>query len=173
MTIYKINHKQPSIDSSAFIAPEATVIGDVHIGKSCSVWAGAVIRADNDRVVIGDETNIQEGAVLHVDAGKPINIGKGVSIGHQAMLHGCTVGDGSLIGIKAVILDNAKIGKNCLVGAGALVTEGKEFPDGSLIIGSPAKALKTVTPEQLKAIADNAALYAKHAAEYLAHLEKA
>ena len=172
MTIYKINNKQPVIDQSAFVAPEATVIGDARIGKGCTVWAGVVIRADNDKITIGDETNVQEGAVLHVDAGVPMTIGKGVSIGHQAMLHGCTVGDGSLIGIQAVILNNAKIGKNCLVGAGALVTEGKEFPDGSLIIGSPAKVVKELSPEQIKGLADNAALYVKHAANYLANLEK-
>lgn len=171
MTIYKIKGTQPTIDESSFIAPEATVIGLARIGARVSVWPGAVIRADNEPIVIGDESNVQEGAILHVDAGKPMHIGKGVTIGHQAMLHGCTVGDGSLIGIQAVVLNGAVIGKNCLVAAGALVTENKVFPDGSLIMGSPAKAVKALTPEAMAGLAFNAATYVQHTASYRETLE--
>jgi carbonic anhydrase/acetyltransferase-like protein (isoleucine patch superfamily) len=173
MTIYKIKGLAPSIDDSAFIAPEATVIGQARIGARVSIWPGAVVRADNEPITIGDESNVQEGAVLHVDAGKPLVIGQGVTIGHQAMLHGCTVGDGSLIGIQAVILNGAVIGKNCLVAAGALVTENKVFLDGSLIMGSPAKAVKELTPEAIAGMAANTATYVQHTANYRATLEGA
>lgn len=171
MTIYKMKGLQPSIAETAFIAPEATVIGQAKIGDRVSVWPGAVIRADNEPITIGDESNVQEGTVLHVDAGKPMAIGKGVTIGHQAMLHGCTIGDGSLIGIQAVILNGAVIGKNCLVAAGALVTENKVFPDGSLIMGSPAKAVKELSPEAIEGLAANTATYVRHAENYRETLE--
>lgn len=171
MTIYKIKGMQPSIDASSFVAPEATVIGQAKIGARVSVWPGAVIRADNEPITIGNESNVQEGAILHVDAGKPMTIGQGVTIGHQAMLHGCTVGDGSLIGIQAVILNGAVIGKNCLVAAGALITENKIFPDGSLIMGSPAKAVKELTPEAIAGMAANTATYVQHTSNYRETLE--
>jgi carbonic anhydrase/acetyltransferase-like protein (isoleucine patch superfamily) len=129
-------------DDSAWVAPTAVLVGDVRLGTQVSVWYGAVVRGDNTPILIGARSNIQENAVLHSDPGKPLTIGEGCTIGHQAMLHGCTIGDNSLIGIGAIVLNGARIGNNCLVGAGALVTEGKEFPDGSLIVGSPAKAIR-------------------------------
>jgi carbonic anhydrase/acetyltransferase-like protein (isoleucine patch superfamily) len=171
MTIYKINGKQPVIHESAFVAPEATVIGQVTLGAHVSVWPGAVIRADNEKISIGDESNVQEGAILHVDPGKPLSIGSGVTIGHQAMLHGCTIGDGTLIGIQAVVLNGAVIGKNCLVGAGSLVTENKVFPDGSLIIGSPAKVVRELADEAIAGLATNAANYVRHTENYRGSLE--
>jgi carbonic anhydrase/acetyltransferase-like protein (isoleucine patch superfamily) len=136
------------------VADTATLIGKVTLAPNSSIWFGATIRGDNERITIGENSNVQEGTVMHTDMGYPLTLGKNVTVGHQAMLHGCTVGDGSLIGIQAVILNGAKIGAGCLVGAGALVTEGKEFPDNSLIIGSPAKAVRTLTAE------DNARLLA-------------
>jgi len=171
MTLYRVKGFGPTVHDTAFIAPEATVIGQATIGARASVWPGAVVRADNEPITVGDESNVQEGAVLHVDAGKPLFIGRGVTIGHQAMLHGCTVGDGSLIGIQAVVLNGAVIGKHCLVAAGALVTENKVFPDGVLIMGSPAKAVRELSPEALAALAENAATYVAHAASYLESLE--
>jgi carbonic anhydrase/acetyltransferase-like protein (isoleucine patch superfamily) len=138
-----------------WIAPNAYVIGDVTMGCDVGVWFAATIRGDNEPVQIGDRTNIQEGAVLHSDPGAPLTIGADVTIGHRAIVHGCTVGDNSLIGMGATILNNAKIGKNCIVGANALVTEGKVFPDNSLITGAPAKAIRTIdAAKDLKASAD-------------------
>ena len=138
MAIYQLGDLVPEIDPTAFIAPEATIIGKVIVGTYSTVWAGVVIRGDNEPITIGNSTNIQEGAVLHVDKGFPLTLGNDVTIGHQVMLHGCTIEDGALIGIQAVILNNAVIGKESLVGAGAVVTEGKVFPPRSLILGSPA-----------------------------------
>lgn len=149
MTIYKLDDKTPSVDPSAFVAREATVIGSVVLSENTSVWPGAVLRGDNEPITIGRNSNVQEGAVLHTDPGAPLQVGEGVTVGHQAMLHGCTIGDGSLIGIQAVVLNKAVIGKNCLVGAGAIVTEGKEFPDGSLILGAPAKAVRQLDAEMI------------------------
>jgi carbonic anhydrase/acetyltransferase-like protein (isoleucine patch superfamily) len=145
MSIYQLGDHVPEIDASSFVADSATVIGKVSLHANTTVWFGATLRGDNERITIGENSNVQEGTVMHTDMGYPLTVGKNVTIGHQVMLHGCTIGDGSLIGIQAVILNGAKIGKNCLVGAGALVTEGKEFPDNSLIIGSPAKAVRTLT----------------------------
>lgn len=170
MTIYRINDQQPLVPPSAFVAREAVVTGNVELGEHCSVWAGAVLRADNDAIRIGDRSNVQEGAILHVDPGKPLRVGAGVTIGHQAMLHGCTIGDGALIGIQAVILNGAVIGKNCLVGAGALVTENKVFPDGSLIMGAPAKVVRELSEEAIAGLQANAATYVRHAQNYRAHL---
>ena len=149
MTCYALGDLTPNIDPSAFVAAEATLIGAVTLGAGASVWPGAVIRADNEPIAVGENTSIQEGAVLHVDAGRPLRIGRNVTVGHQAMLHGCTVGDGSLIGIQAVVLNRAVIGKDCLVGAGAIVTEGKVFPDRSLILGAPAKVVRELGDEDL------------------------
>lgn len=172
MAVYQVKGMRPVIGAGTFVAPEATVIGQARIGERASVWPGAVIRADNEPIVIGDESNVQEGAVLHVDVGKPMHIGRRVTIGHQAMLHGCTVGDGSLIGIQAVVLNGAVIGKNCLVAAGALVTENKVFPDGSLIMGSPAKAVRELTVEAVAGLTTSAANYVQHAQTYLSSLER-
>jgi carbonic anhydrase/acetyltransferase-like protein (isoleucine patch superfamily) len=130
------------------------------------------IRGDNEQITIGEDTNIQENSVLHADPGFPLTLGKGVSIGHQAMIHGCTVGDGSLIGIQAVILNNAKIGRNCLVGAGALITEGKEFPDNSLILGAPAKVARTLSDEEVARLAEISASYVQRAQDFRAKLKR-
>src|SRR5437763_85459 len=134
MTIYRLDNNTPEIPDTAFVAPEAVLIGKVRLGQRTSVWFGAVLRGDNEPIVIGDDSNVQECAVLHTDPGHAVEIGRRVTIGHQAMLHGCIVGDGALIGIQAVILNGAVIGRECLVGAGAIVTEGKSFPDRSLIL---------------------------------------
>ncbi|MBS0475266.1 MAG: gamma carbonic anhydrase family protein [Proteobacteria bacterium] len=171
MTIYKIGASTPEIHETAYVAAEATITGQVKLGARTSVWPGAVIRADNDTISIGDRSNVQEGAILHVDPGKPLAIGDGVTIGHQAMLHGCTIGAGSLIGIQAVVLNGAVIGKNCLVGAGALVTENKTFPDGSLIMGTPAKLVRELTPQAIEELRTNAETYVRHADNYRQNLE--
>ena len=139
MAIYSLGDRTPKIDPSCFVAGSASVIGSVELAADVSVWFGAVARGDVERITLGRGSNVQDGAVLHADVGKPLVIGEYVTIGHQAMLHGCTVGDGALIGIQAVVLNGAVIGRNCLVGAGAIVTENKVFPDNSLIIGAPAK----------------------------------
>lgn len=159
MTLYQFKDKTPVIAPSAYVANEAVVIGDVRLGENVSVWPGAVLRGDNEPIVLGDNSNAQEGAVFHTDPGYPLTVGKNVTIGHQAMLHGCTVGDGSLIGIQAVVLNGAVIGAESLVGAGALVTEGKSFPPRSLIIGSPAKAIRTLTDDDIAGLQRNAQNY--------------
>lgn len=147
MAIYEFEGQRPEIHDSVYVAEDATVIGKVALGEGASVWSQAVLRGDNELIEIGSGSNVQEGAVLHTDPGFPMRIGTDVTIGHQAMLHGCTVGEGSLIGIQAVVLNGAKIGRNCVVGAGAIVTENKEFPDNSLIIGAPAKVVRELTEE--------------------------
>jgi len=159
MTIYQLGEHAPEIDASAFVADNATLIGKVTLQANSSVWFGATIRGDNERITIGENSNVQEGTVMHTDMGYPLTLGKNVTVGHQAMLHGCTVGDGSLIGIQAVIIYGAKIGKGCLVGAGALVTEGKEFPDNSLIVGSPARAVRTLDEEAVSGLRRSAEKY--------------
>lgn len=171
MALFKIKDKQPQIAPDVWVAHSAEVIGDVVLGARSSVWSGVVIRGDNERIQIGADTNIQESAILHSDPGSPLTIGDRVTVGHQAMLHGCTVGDGSLIGIAAVVLNGARIGKNCLVGAGALVTENKEFPDGHLIVGSPAKAIRPLTPEQIQGLEGSAKHYVANAANFKSSLE--
>ncbi|MDP3669216.1 MAG: gamma carbonic anhydrase family protein [Telluria sp.] len=172
MAIYQLGEHAPDIDASAYVADSATVIGKVTLGANASVWFGVTIRGDNERITIGANSNVQEGSVMHTDMGFPLTLGSGVTVGHQAMLHGCSVGDGSLIGIQAVILNGAVIGKGCLVGAGALVTEGKQFPDYSLIIGSPAKAVRTLTEEDLARLQGNAASYAARAQVFKTDLKR-
>ena len=172
MALYRIGDDAPRVAPDAWVAESAAVVGRVALGAGASVWYGAVLRGDNEWITIGERSNIQDGSVLHTDMGSPLTIGTDVTVGHQVMLHGCTVGDGSLIGIQAVVLNGAKIGRNCLVGAGALVTEGKEFPDGSLIVGSPAKAIRTLSPEQQERIAHGAEHYIENAARYRAGLRK-
>jgi carbonic anhydrase/acetyltransferase-like protein (isoleucine patch superfamily) len=172
MAIYQLGEDAPEIDACAWIAESATLIGKVTIGANASVWFGATLRGDNEPIAIGANSNVQEGAVLHTDPGRPLTVGENVTIGHQAMLHGCTIGDGTLIGIQAVVLNGAVIGKGCLVGAGALVLEGKVFPDGSLILGSPAKAVRTLTPEDRQRLLDSAANYARRGHRYRAELKK-
>ncbi|NRR34404.1 gamma carbonic anhydrase family protein [Oxalobacteraceae bacterium] len=172
MTIYQLGDHAPEIDASAFVADSATLIGKVTLQENASVWFSATIRGDNERITIGINSNVQESAVMHTDMGYPLTLGRDVTIGHQAMLHGCTVGDGSLIGIQAVILNGAKIGKGCLVGAGALVTEGKEFGDHQLIIGSPAKAVRALTTEEVERLQASAASYVARGQLFKTQLNK-
>lgn len=172
MALYQIGELAPTIDSEAYVAPGATVIGNVTLKARASVWPGVVIRGDNEPIVVGESTNVQEGAVLHTDPGCPLTLADKVSIGHQAMLHGCSVGEGSLIGIQAVILNRAVIGKESLVGAGAVVTEGKVFPDRSLILGAPAKVVRTLTDEDVANLYRNAETYAKRQAVYKTDLKR-
>lgn len=163
MAIYQLNDISPHIHDTAFVADTANIIGKVHIAAYASVWFDATIRGDNELISVGENSNVQESAVLHTDMGFPLTIGNNVTIGHQAMLHGCTVLDGALIGIQAIVLNGAVIGKNCLVGAGALVTEGKHFPDNSLIVGSPAKVVRTLTSDEISAFHRNTANYVTRA----------
>ena len=172
MAIYQLDEHVPDIHSTAYVADSATVIGKIKLDDSVSVWSGATLRGDNELIHVGRRSNVQEGVVLHTDVGYPLVVGEGVTIGHQAMLHGCHIGDNTLIGIQAVVLNGAKIGKNCLVGAGALITEGKEFPDNSLIIGSPAKVARTLTDEQLEGLRRSAQTYAERGAHFKKHLKR-
>ena len=160
MPRYRFRGFAPEIPASTYVADTASVIGRVVLGEETSVWPGAVIRADSEPITIGEGSNVQDNAVLHVDPGVPMSIGRNVTVGHQVMLHGCTIGDGSLIGIQAVVMNGARIGRHCLVGAGTLVPEGKEFPDGVLIVGSPAKVVRELTPEQIERLKGAAAHYA-------------
>ena len=172
MAIYQLGDDVPRIAASAWVADSATVIGRVSLAEGASVWYGAVLRGDNDWITIGRHSNVQDGSVLHTDHGIPLTLGEGVTVGHQVMLHGCTVGDFSLIGIQTVVLNGAKIGRHCLVGAGSLVTEGKEFPDGSLIMGSPAKVVRMLTPEQIERLRWSAQHYVDNAARHRDGLKK-
>ena len=166
MAIYELDGVAPQVHRQAWVAPSAQVMGQVSVGAGASIWFGTVVRGDSERITIGADSNIQDASVLHADAGQPLVIGERVTVGHQAMLHGCTVGDESLIGIGAIVLNGAKIGKNCLVGAGALVTEGKEFPDGSMILGSPAKVVRQLTPEQIEGLRHSAQHYKTNAQRF-------
>jgi carbonic anhydrase/acetyltransferase-like protein (isoleucine patch superfamily) len=166
MPLYRLGDAEPQIHPTAWIADNAVLIGRVVLGPGASVWHGAVLRGDNEPIVIGANSNVQEGTVMHTDPGCPLTLGEGVTIGHLAMLHGCTVGDGALIGIQAVVLNRAVIGARCLVGAGALVTEGKQFDPGQLIVGSPAVAKRALTPEQIAGQADIALGYVMRAMRY-------
>jgi len=170
--LYEIGGQRPSIAEDAWVAPSADLIGDVHLGALASVWFGAVIRADNTPILIGARTNIQEGAMCHSDPGAPLTIGEDVTVGHHAILHGCTIGNATLIGMGATILNRAVIGENCLVGAGALVTEGKVFPAGSLIVGSPARAVRPLDDMQKAMLKASAALYAAKQREYARDLKR-
>ncbi len=158
--------------ASAWVADSAEVMGNVQLAEDASIWFGAVLRGDCESISIGEGSNIQDASVLHADLGKPLVVGRHVTVGHQVMLHGCTIGDESLIGIGAVVLNGAKIGRNCLVGAGALITEGKEFPDGSMIIGSPAKAVRQLTPEQIEGLRRSAQHYVDNARRFKTGLRK-
>lgn len=172
MAIYELEGVAPQVADSAWVADSAQVMGNVHLGEDASVWFGAVVRGDCESITIGAGSNVQDASVLHADFGKPLVIGERVTVGHQVMLHGCTIGDETLIGIGAVILNGARIGKNCLVGAGALVTEGKEFPDGSMILGSPARVLRQLTPEQIEGLRQSAQHYVDNARSFRATLRK-
>ena len=172
MAVYRIGDDTPRIDPSVWIADNATVIGRVTLAEGASVWYGAVLRGDNDAITIGRDSNVQDGSVLHTDPGWPLTLGASVSVGHQVMLHGCTVGDGTLVGIQSVLLNGAKIGRHSIVGAGSLVTEGKEFPDGSMILGSPAKAVRSLTPEQIEGLRQSAKHYTQNAERFRKGLKK-
>jgi len=172
MAIYQLGETSPDIADTAWVADSAQVIGNVAMADGASAWFGVVLRGDTERIVIGKNTNVQDGSVIHADPGFPTVLEDNVTIGHQVMLHGCTIGEGSLIGIQAVVLNGAKIGKHCLVGAGSLVTENKEFPDGSMILGSPAKVVRPLTPEQIEGLKRTALHYVENAGRYKAGLKK-
>lgn len=172
MAIFELNGNAPQLGEGAWVAESAEVIGNVRLDRNASIWPKVVVRGDNDLIHVGEGSNVQDASILHTDPNFPLLIGKQVTVGHQVMLHGCQIGDGSLIGIGAVVLNGAKIGKHCLVGAGALVTEGKEFPDGSMILGSPAKVVKGLTPEQIAGIADISERYVRNAQRYRETLKK-
>src|ERR1700735_678210 len=171
MAVYKLGDISPSISLSAYVAPNASIIGNAVLADHSSVWFGATLRGDNETISIGVNSNVQDAAVLHTDPGFSLRVGANVSIGHQAMLHGCTVGDGSLIGIQAVVLNAAVIGKGCLVGAGAVITERKVFADGTLILGAPAKVVRELTAEERENLLKVAANYAARGAYYRNHLQ--
>jgi carbonic anhydrase/acetyltransferase-like protein (isoleucine patch superfamily) len=172
MALFRIDDRTPQVDPSAYVAEAATIIGSVVVGERASFWSGAIARGDNETIAVGADSNVQEGAVLHADPGFALTIGARVTVGHQAMLHGCTVGDGSLIGIQSVVMNGAVIGRNCLVGAGAIVTERKSFPDRSLIIGAPAKLARTLSDEEVAGLERAAAGYVERAANFRARLER-
>lgn len=171
MACYRFKEWTPKVDETAYVAPGATVIGWVDLQANSSVWPGVVIRGDNEPITIGTGSNVQDGAIFHTDPGCPLTLGKGVTVGHQAMLHGCIVGDGSLIGIQAVVMNRAVIGKQSLVGAGAVVTEGKVFPDRSLILGAPARVVRSLTDEEVANLQRNSTNYVNRAQEYKTDLE--
>ncbi|MEE9271793.1 MAG: gamma carbonic anhydrase family protein [Robiginitomaculum sp.] len=172
MTLYALGDKTPSVDKTVWCAPNASVIGDVYLGVDVSIWFGVVIRCDNEPIKIGKSTNIQDNSVLHSDAGKPLTIGAGVTVGHKAMLHGCTIGDNSLIGIGATVLNGAVLGKNCIVGAHALVTEGKIIPDNSLVVGVPGRVMKTLSEVQEQMLKASALHYVENARKFRDGLKK-
>lgn len=170
MPIYKIDQKTPQIAASAWVAPNATVIGDARLGDNVSIWWNAVLRGDNDPIHIGANSNIQDGSVLHTDEGVPMHIGANVTVGHMVMLHGCTVGDNSLIGIGSIILNRAVIGKHSIVGANTLIPEGKVFPDGVLIVGSPGKVVRELSEEEKARLQKSADHYVDNARRYASRL---
>jgi carbonic anhydrase/acetyltransferase-like protein (isoleucine patch superfamily) len=170
MSIYTLGEHVPVLAASAYVAPNAAVIGKVILAERATVWFGATLRGDNEIISIGAGSNVQDSAVMHTDPGFPLTVGADVSIGHQAMMHGCTIGEGTLIGIQAIVLNGAVIGRGCLVGAGALITERKVFADGSLIIGAPAKVVRQLSAEEREELLKVAANYAERGAHYRHHL---
>lgn len=172
MALYELDGVAPQLADSAWVADSAQVMGNVRLAEGSSVWFGAVLRGDTETISVGKDSNVQDGTVMHADYGFPLVVGERVTIGHQVMLHGCQIGDETLIGIGATVLNGAKIGKNCLVGARSLVTEGKEFPDGSMILGSPAKVVRQLTPEQIDGLRRSAAHYVENAERYRKGLKK-
>ncbi len=173
MNVYSLDDKKPQLppEGEYWVAPNATLVGDVILKPGASVWFGAVLRGDNDPITIGRDTNIQDGSVLHSDPGEPLTIGDGVTVGHMVMLHSCEIGDNTLIGIGAVVLGRAKIGRNCLIGANTLITEGKEIPDGSLVMGQPGKVVRQLEPEQIEALKASAAHYVRNWKRYARDLK--
>jgi carbonic anhydrase/acetyltransferase-like protein (isoleucine patch superfamily) len=171
MPVFSLPGKLPDIAPDTWIAPNATVIGDVRLASGASIWWNATLRGDNDPITIGENSNIQDGSVLHTDEGVPLTLGRDVTVGHMVMLHGCTVGDGSLIGIGSIILNRAVIGRNCLIGANTLIPEGKSIPDRSLVMGSPGKVIRELTDEDVARILRSAAHYVENARRYATQLK--
>ncbi len=174
MPLYTLDGIAPDLPANGdyWVAPTATVIGRVRLGAGCGIWFGAALRGDNEYITLGDNTNVQENCVLHTDMGAPLTIGTHCTLGHGAVVHGCTVGNGSLIGMGAVVLNHARLGEHCLVGAGSLVTEGKEFPPRSLIVGSPARAVRTLTDDEVAKLLASALSYAENARRFKAQLRE-
>ena len=170
--LYKLGEDQPITEEDYYVAENATVLGKVKLCKDSSVWFGAILRGDTELITIGERSNVQDGSVLHTDIGFPLNIGKDVTVGHKVMLHGCTIGDGSLIGINSVILNGAKIGKGCLIGANTLVTEGTEIPDGSLVMGSPGRVKGELNEDQKNGLIFSAHHYVENSKRFKNELEK-
>lgn len=172
MAIYRFGDDTPRVAPGAWVADNASVIGRVELAEGASVWYGAVLRGDNDWLRLGRNSNVQDGSVLHTDHGIELVVGDNVTVGHQCILHGCVVGDGTLIGMKSVILNRARIGRHCIVGAGSLVTEGKDFPEGSMIMGAPAKVVRPLTPEEIQRLALSAAHYVQQADRHRTLIER-
>ena len=173
MPLYSIGDRQPMlVGKDHFVAPDATLVGDITLAAAVSIWFQVVIRAENDRIAIGEGSNIQDGSVLHVDPGYPLTIGRNVSVGHKVMLHGCTVGEGSLVGINSVIMNGAKIGKGVLIGANTLIAEGKEIPDGVLVVGSPGRVVRELTQEQKDYLIKVARGYVERGKYYNSNLKR-
>jgi carbonic anhydrase/acetyltransferase-like protein (isoleucine patch superfamily) len=164
--IYDLEKNVPEINADSWVAPNAIIIGKVKLEKNSSIWFNAVLRGDIEKIVIGENSNIQDGSVLHTDPGYPLTVGKGVTVGHMVMLHGCEISDDTLIGIGSTILNKAKIGKNCIIGANTLVTENKAIPDNSLVLGSPGKVIRKVTDDEIKVICENAKHYVENSKRY-------
>lgn len=174
MPLYALGEFQPKTPAPDrfWIAPDASVIGKVELGEDVGIWFGSVLRGDNEPIVVGAESNIQEGVMIHTDPRYPVKIGEGCTIGHHAIIHGCVIGDNSLVGMGATILNGAKIGRNCLIGANALITEGKEFPDNSLIVGSPAKVIRTLDDEAVEKLKQSALRYIENWKRFARDLRK-
>ncbi|MCF8149259.1 MAG: gamma carbonic anhydrase family protein [Burkholderiaceae bacterium] len=172
MSVYHLADRKPSLGENAWIAPNATVIGDVRLGANASIWWNAVVRGDSDTITIGANTNIQDGSVLHVDQGVPLTVGANVTVGHMVMLHGCTIGEESLIGIKSVILNKAVIGRHCIIGANSLIPEGKVIPERSLVMGSPGKVVRQLTDDEVDRLRDAALGYVANAQRYRSELKQ-
>lgn len=170
MTLYSLDGQAPQIHEDSWIAPDANVIGKIVIQEGASIWFGATLRGDNEEIVIGKGSNVQENTVMHTDMGFPLVVGEGCTIGHKALLHGCTIGDNSLIGMGAVILNGAKIGKNCLIGANALITENKVIPDGSLVMGAPGKVVRELDGQAIKGLEASALNYQQNMRRFRAGL---
>lgn len=174
MAIYALGDRQPVLPEEGhyWIAPDAQVMGDVELKLHASVWFGAVLRGDNERITIGENSNVQDGSVLHTDPGAPLAIGKNVTIGHMVMLHGCTIGDGSLVGIGSIILNNVKIGRNCLIGANTLITESKEIPDNSMVLGAPGRVVRKMTDDDAAGLIHSAHHYVENWKRYVRSMKR-
>ncbi len=172
MALYELDGVAPKLADDVYVAPNAQVMGNIEMGPGSSVWFGAVLRGDNDLIKIGARSNVQDNSVLHTDPGMPLTIGEGVIVGHQVSLHGCTIGDNTLIGIGATVLNGAKIGKNCLIGAHSLIAEGKEIPDGSLVVGAPGRVIRTLNEQQIAMLHLNADIYVTNAKRFKTGLKE-